>query len=142
MTLHDSEKNRSSTPSPQQSGKSTVKPVVKLPRKLSSVDTYIDSIPTAGRLKFDELRQLVKQTLPQANETISYGILGYKIDEKRARVFISGWKNHVAMYPLPTDPDLRKKLTPYIRGKGTMYFPLDKPLPATLITACVKALAN
>jgi uncharacterized protein YdhG (YjbR/CyaY superfamily) len=93
-------------------------------------------------MKFDELRELAKTVLPNAEEVFSYGIVGYKVDEKRARVFISGWKDHVAMYPIPKQESLRTELSPYIKGKGTLWFPLDKPLPKKLIKKTMQALAE
>ncbi|HRQ86506.1 MAG TPA: hypothetical protein PLY16_00165 [Candidatus Saccharibacteria bacterium] len=75
-----------------------------------------------------------------AQEVLSYGIIGYKIDDKRARVYISGWKDHVAMYPTPNDESLQAELKPYIKGKGTLWFALDKDLPNELIKRTVKAL--
>ena len=93
-----------------------------------------------ARPYFDTLRSIVKSELPDAREVLSYGVVGYKIDDKRARVFISGWKDHVAMYPIPKDELLRAKLSPYIRGKGTLWFRLDTPLDETLIREIVRAL--
>lgn len=106
----------------------------------TSVDEYIQTIPIGARSKFDELRTLVKNKLPNANEVISYGIIGYKVDEKRAKVFISGWKDHVAMYPVPKDKLLQQKLKPYIKGKGTLWFALDKELPSELIIKAIESL--
>jgi uncharacterized protein YdhG (YjbR/CyaY superfamily) len=114
----------------------------KPPTKPTTVDEYIANVPPAARPKFDELRQLVKNELPHAKEVLSYGIIGYKIDEKRARVFISGWKDHVAVYPIPKNNELQAKLTPYIKGKGTLWFNLDKPLPKSLIEKVVQHLAS
>ena len=113
------------------------------PNKASvSVEDYITTVPTIARPGFDKLRNLVRATIPQARELVSYGILGYKIDDKRARVFISGWKDHLALYPIPQDELLRDKLQPYIKGKGTLWFSLDKPLPEELIVASIKALVK
>ncbi len=108
--------------------------------KPTTVDQYIASVPAAARPKFDELRRLVIETIPHAKEVLSYGIVGYKIDDKRARVFISGWKDHVAIYPVPRGIQLQTKLAPYIRGKGTLWFKLDEPLPKSLIKTVAKAL--
>ncbi len=105
-----------------------------------TVEQYIASVPAAARPKFDELRQLVKAEVPQAREVVSYGIIGYKLDDKRARVFVSGWKDHVAIYPVPAGEALHSQLAPYIRGKGTLWFRLDEPLPTPLIQKLVKAL--
>lgn len=109
--------------------------------KTTTVDEYLANVPAAARPKFDELRQIVRDTLPSSKEVLSYGIVGYKIDEKRARVFISGWKDHLAIYPIPKDAGLQKQLAPYIKGKGTLWFPLDAPLPTALIIHVVQELA-
>lgn len=110
--------------------------------KPTTVEEYLDTIPAAARPKFDELRQLVKATLPAAKEVLSYGIIGYKIDDKRARVYISGWKDHLAIYPVPNSKELQEQLAPYQHGKGTLWFKLDEPLPSKLIKATVKALSQ
>lgn len=115
---------------------------VKSRAKPTSVEEYILTIPAHTRPKFHELRQVVKNTLPDADEVLSYGIIGYRIDNKRARVYISGWKDHVAMYPLPKNKELREKLAPFIKGKGTLWFKLDEPLPKLLIKSAVKELAS
>ncbi len=110
--------------------------------KPATVDQYIASIPLVARPKFDELRQLVKDTVPHAKEVLSYGIVGYKIDDKRARVFISGWKDHLAVYPVPASNELQEMLAPYKRGKGTLWFRLDEPLPRSLIKTVVEVLVS
>lgn len=108
--------------------------------KATTVDQYIASIPTVALPKFHELRELVKETIPQANELVSYGILGYKIDDKRARVFISGWKDHLALYPVPKDESLQEEIKKYQKGKGTLWFSLSEPLPKEFISKVVRAL--
>ncbi len=108
-----------------------------------SVDAYIAAIPAAARPRFDELRELVTSELPQAHEVMSYGIVGYKLDpKKRAVVFISGWKDHLGVYPIPKDAQLQKELAPHIKGKGTLWFMLDAPLPRELIRRTVVSLAE
>jgi uncharacterized protein YdhG (YjbR/CyaY superfamily) len=107
---------------------------------LLTVDEYIANVPAAALPSFTTLRKIVKAQAPDAKEVVSYGILGYKVDEKRARVFISGWKDHVAIYPVPKDDKLRDELQPYIKGKGTLWFRIDQPLPEDLIKRSVIAL--
>lgn len=107
--------------------------------KPKTVAEYIAKIPAQARPKFDHLRELVQAELSGAQEVLSYGVIGYKIDNKRARVFISGWKDHLAIYPIPKNPALRAQLAPYIKGKGTLWFPLDEPLPNELIKMTVQA---
>lgn len=113
-----------------------------LPAKPVFVEDYIARMPSAARPHFDELRKIARDVLPVANEVLSYGIIGYKIDEKRARVYISGWKDHVAVYPIPKNPELQTELKTYVRGKGTLWFPLDKPLPKELIQRVILALVS
>ncbi len=110
--------------------------------KPSTVKEYVESVPSFARPKFDELRQIVQKTIPEANEVLSYGIIGYKIDDKRAKVFISGWKDHLAIYPVPKDEKLKSDLVPYIKGKGTLWLGLEDPLPKMLIKAVVKSLVR
>lgn len=113
---------------------------LKSDKKLESVEEYVSKVPPAARSQFNQLRAIVKSMLPQAREVLSYGIIGYKVDDKRARVFISGWKDHVAIYPVPKGQALQNDLKPYIRGKGTLWFKLDEKLPKMLIKKVVKAL--
>lgn len=107
-----------------------------------SVEDYIASIPVAARPKFDELRDLVKKQLPEAHEVMSYGVVGYRTSNTRAKVFISGWKDHIAMYPIPRDEQLRAELAPYAKGKGTLWFGLDTPLPIGIIARAVASLSD
>jgi len=110
--------------------------------KPDTVDAYVASIPAAAQPTFLRLRELVREQLPDAKEVLSYGIVGYKIDDKRARVYISGWKDHVAMYPVPKNERLQSELQPYIKGKGTVWFSLDVPLPVRLIQESVADLTS
>ncbi|WP_408647161.1 hypothetical protein [Tessaracoccus coleopterorum] len=67
--------------------------------------------------------------MPDGVETISYRIIGYRVGG-RVKAFVSGWRDHVAVYPVPGGA-LREELQPYVHGKGTLWFALDTPLPAT-----------
>lgn len=98
-------------------------------------------VPGAAQAHVAELRRLVRAVAPKAEESLSYGVVGYRpVPKKRAHAFISGWKDHVAVYPVPKDEELEAELQPYRRGKGTLWFPLDTPLPADLITRTFQAL--
>lgn len=111
-------------------------------KQLKDVDAYIASVPNNAKKDFNQLRSIVKKVLPNAKEVLSYGIVGYKTDEKRPRVFISGWKDHLAIYPLPKNPSLQKELKPYIKGKGTLWFKLNELLPEELIKRVVSDLVG
>lgn len=108
--------------------------------KPHTVDEYVARVPIAARPQFDKLRSIVKSQLPDAEEVLSYGIVGYKIDAKRARVYISGWSDHVAMYPIPKNKALQDELKSYTKGKGTLWFSIDATLPKKLIEKTVRAL--
>ena len=106
------------------------------------MEAYIANVPEAARPNFDALRAYVKELLPDADEVLSYGIIGYKTDKKRAKMFISGFKDHVGIYPVPKDDTLAADLKPYVRGKGTIWFPLDAPLPMDLVRRIVEGLTK
>ena len=110
--------------------------------KPTTVDEYIAQVPDAAREKFDDLRALVRGQLPEAEETLSCGIVGYRTGKGRARVYISGFKDHVAIYPVPSDESLREELRAHIHGKGSIWFALDEPLPTGLIRRTVAALVE
>lgn len=109
--------------------------------KVRTPEEYIAAVPEAARAQFDALRRIARDELPDALEVVSYGILGYRTEPKRrARVYISGWKDHVALYPVPHDEALKEELAPYVRGKGTVWFSLHEPLPEDLIRRTICAL--
>lgn len=110
--------------------------------KPTTVAEYLARVPAASREQLDRLRALASEELPEAHEVLSYGIIGYRLDAKRARVYVSGWKDHVAVYPVPDDPDLAAELAPFVRGKGTLWFALGRPLPDDLLRRTVRALAG
>lgn len=110
--------------------------------KNDPVGNYVKSVPPEAQPLFNELRALVKAELPNAAEVISYGLIGYKIDDKRPRVFIGGWKDHLALYPVPHDEVLEAEVAPYRKGKGTLWFLPGKPLPKPLIKRVIAALVK
>ena len=85
-----------------------------------------------------ELRAIVKKMAPDAEEGISYGIPVFKLNGKMF-VYIAGFKNHTSLYPAPRGNDaFKEELANYKGGKGTVQFPLDKPLPVGLIKRIIK----
>ena len=113
--------------------------------KLITVDDYLAQCPPQALTALNQLRQLIKDMAPEAAEVISYGILGYKLPSHgRAFVYTSGYAKHVSVYPIPHPiPDkLTKELEPYVAGKGTLRFDLNKPLPIDLVSRVVTELYN
>ncbi|MDO4243596.1 MAG: DUF1801 domain-containing protein [Actinomyces sp.] len=109
---------------------------------LRCVADYLASVPLAARPGLDALRDLVRHVAPHAEEVVSYGIIGYRMPggSRAAKVFVWGWTDHVALYPLPADENLRAELAPWARGKGTLWFGLDTELPTALLKRAVASL--
>lgn len=86
-----------------------------------------------------ELRALVKVTAPRVTERISYGIPTFDLNGKYL-VYMAAFKEHVSIYPVTggSARELKKELAPYRAGKGTLRFPLDRPLPKGLIRKFIR----
>jgi uncharacterized protein YdhG (YjbR/CyaY superfamily) len=84
-----------------------------------------------------EVRSVIRETVSEAVETIKYGMPAYVL--KKNLVFFAGYKNHIGFYPAPVnDPAFEKALAGYITGRGSVQFPLSKPMPLALIKRLVK----
>ncbi len=105
---------------------------------ITSMDEYIATFPDDMQKILQELRSTIKSAAPEAEEKISYGMPTFMLNGKYL-IYFAGWKNHISVYPVPTGSDeFNRKIAPYIAGKGTLKFPLDKPLPLDLVTEMVK----
>ena len=106
--------------------------------EINTIDAYIKTFPADVQSILEKIRQTIRKEIAKADETISYKIPTFKLNGRNL-VYFSAWKNHVAIYPIPSgDAAFRKKIAPHIAGKGTLRFPLDKPLPLPLIREIVK----
>ncbi len=104
----------------------------------NSVDEYIATFPEEVQEKLEEVRATIKAAVPEAREKISYQIGAFELNGKNLIGF-AGWKNHVSIYPIPSGTEsFNKEISQYTAGKGTLKFPLDKPLPLKLIRKIVK----
>ena len=102
-----------------------------------NVDEYIDSFPPDVQKILKKIRSTIKKAAPKAEERISYGIAGYF--QNGTLIFFAGFKNHVSVYPAPrAEREFKKELSAYKGGKGTVQFPLDRPVPYDLITRIVR----
>jgi uncharacterized protein YdhG (YjbR/CyaY superfamily) len=107
-------------------------------KKPAGIDEYIARFPLPTQTALEQVRAIIKNTAPDAGETISYAIPTFTIN-KRYLVYFAGYKNHVSLYPAPTgNAAFEKEIKPYRSGKGTVQFQLDKPLPIDLITKIVR----
>ena len=106
--------------------------------KSNSIDEYIDTFPEDVQTVLKQVRKTIKAAAPQAGEKISYGIPTFTLNGKYL-IYFAGWKHHISIYPIPTaDDSFNQEIAPYVAGKGTLKFPVDKPIPLKLKTKIVK----
>jgi uncharacterized protein YdhG (YjbR/CyaY superfamily) len=104
---------------------------------MNDVDAYIAAQPKNVRSKLKELRRTIKSAAPEAQELISYKIPAYKYHGRL--VYFAAFKDHISLYPRSSGTAaIKKELSQYAGGVGTIQFPLDKPLPLNLIRKFVK----
>ncbi len=109
--------------------------------KPRDIDRYIADFPKDTRKLLEQIRTTIRRAAPEAEETISYGIPAFKLNG--VLVFFAGWKNHISFYPTSSGIEAFKKdLSVFKISKGTVQFPLDKPLPTGLITKIVRFKVN
>ncbi len=107
-------------------------------KKPVSIDEYIAGFPKETQKVLEQVRAIIKNTAPDTEETISYAIPTFTMNKKYL-IYFAGYKNHISLYPAPTgNASFEKEIKPYRSGKGTVQFPLDKPLPIDLIKRIVK----
>jgi len=104
------------------------------------VRAYIAALPPASRKAAREIRALVRRTVPEAVEHFSYGIPGFRY-RNQPLVWYAGWKEHVSIYPFSAAFAAGHgiRLDAYQTSKGTVRFPLAKPLPVALIKRLIRA---
>lgn len=106
--------------------------------KFETVDDYISAQPEKTREVLNKLRKTIKGLAPEAEESMSYGMPGYKL-KKKPLIYFAGWKDHIGIYPTPGGMDaFETELKPYRTGKGTAQFPLKDPLPYELIEKIIE----
>ena len=107
----------------------------------ADIDAYIASAAPEAQPVLQQIRSIIRSTIPGASETISYGMPAFKID--RVFVYFAAFKNHIGLYPpVKGDAVLEKALQPYRGEKGNLRFPLHEPMPYDLIERVVKQLAS
>ena len=105
--------------------------------KFETMDRYIESFPENVQSVLEKLRATVQEAAPEAVESISYDMPTFKLNGERL-VYFSAWKNHVGLYSIPEGNEaFRKELSPYAGEKGSLRFPLDKPIPYDLVKKIV-----
>ena len=108
------------------------------PKKgFKTIDEYIATFPKNVQSILQELRQVIGDCAPEAEEAISYQIPTFKLNGNL--VHFAAFKNHIGFYPTPsTITRFKRELSHYEVSKGTVRFPINEPIPFDLIRKIVK----
>jgi uncharacterized protein YdhG (YjbR/CyaY superfamily) len=107
-----------------------------------TIDEYIAGFPPGVQELLQNVRATIKKAAPKAEETISYKMPTFTLNGKYL-IYFAGYKKHISVYPAPIgNPEFAEEIAPYESGRGTLKFPLDKPIPFKLITRIVKFRAK
>jgi uncharacterized protein YdhG (YjbR/CyaY superfamily) len=102
-----------------------------------TVDEYIQTLPEDIQVVLEKIRQTIKKTAPEAIEGISYQMPAFKLNGKPL-VYFAAFKSHIGFYPVPSGIEsFKKELADYKYSKGSVQFPLDKPIPYDLVEKIV-----
>lgn len=102
-----------------------------------TIDEYIANSPKEVQAILNKIRTTIRKVAPKATETINYGIPTFQLNGNL--VHFAAFKNHIGFYPTPSGIEkFKKELSVYEGAKGSVKFPLDKPIPYKLISEIVK----
>ena len=102
-----------------------------------TIDEYIKDFSEDVQEKLEALRATIRKAAPDAEEIISYGMPTFYL--KGNLVHFAAFKNHIGFYPAPAGIEaFNEELSPYKTSKGAAQFPIDKPLPLSLVSKIVK----
>jgi len=103
-----------------------------------NIDEYIAGFPNEVQKILQKIRMTIRKAAPGVDEKISYQMPAFTLNG-RGLISFAAWKKHVALYPAPRGSEqFKDELSKYEGGKGTVRFPLDKPIPFGLIDRIVK----
>jgi uncharacterized protein YdhG (YjbR/CyaY superfamily) len=105
---------------------------------VASVEEYIAEFPPETQKILQAVRAVIRSAAPEATETISYAIPTFDLNGRHL-VHFAGFTKHIGFYPgaVTVGEAFAEELEPYKRGKGSVQFPLDRPMPTDLIRRMV-----
>jgi len=105
--------------------------------KFKTVEEYFSALPPGIKTKLEEIRKTIAKTAPGAEEVISYNMPAFKLNGML--VWYAAFKEHIGFYPRPSGIEVfKKELSAYKMAKGSVQFPIDEPLPLSLVKKIVK----
>ncbi|MBN1195446.1 MAG: DUF1801 domain-containing protein [Methanomicrobiaceae archaeon] len=106
-------------------------------RKFKDINEYIESFPPDVRNILEQLRNIIRENAPEAEEAIRYGMPTFRL--KGNLVHFAAFAHHIGFYPAPSGiAAFAKDITPYKHAKGSIQFPLDKQIPYDLVKKIVR----
>lgn len=109
-------------------------------KPITTIDEYIATFPADVQTVLENVRQAIHKAAPEATETMSYGMPTFDLNGKHL-VFFAGWKHHISVYPIPAgDAAFQQELARYKLAKGTIQFPLNRPIPYDFVDQIVTFL--
>ena len=102
----------------------------------NNIDAYIAGFPEETQKRLQQIRTVIKQAAPDAEETIKYALPTFVLHGNL--VHFGAFKNHIGFYPVPSGIEaFKKELAAYKQAKGSVQFPFNQPLPLELISKIV-----
>ena len=106
-------------------------------KEITTIDEYIASFPKEIQEILESIRKTIRSSAPNVIETISYQMPTFRLNG--ILVHFAAYKNHIGFYPTPSGiVEFSKKLSNYEYSKGSIKFPLNKPIPLDLIQEIVE----
>jgi uncharacterized protein YdhG (YjbR/CyaY superfamily) len=110
--------------------------------KPKSIDEYISRFPIETQIILGEIRVAINKAVPNALETISYGMPAFKFN-KKILVYFAAYPNHIGLYATPQGHEaFIAELSKYKQGKGSVQFPIGEPMPLDLISRIARFRAE
>ena len=107
-------------------------------KQFETIDDYIKTFPTDVQSILEKMRQTIRKAAPEAIEAVSYQMPTFKLNGKNL-VHFAAFKSHIGFYPIPSGIEaFRRELSQYKQGKGSVQFPVDKPIPYDLVEKIVR----
>ncbi|MBI5142847.1 MAG: DUF1801 domain-containing protein [Nitrospirae bacterium] len=111
-------------------------------KKSKEVDEYISNLPPGTRKALEELRLCIWHAAPNVSELMNYKIPAFALvkgGKRDQQIMIAGFSKHIGFYPSPSVIEaFSDRLAEYKFAKGSIQFPLDKPIPKELVIEMVK----
>lgn len=104
--------------------------------EFTTIDEYIKTFPPDIQDILQKMRRIIQEAVPEATEAIRYGMPTFKL--KSNLVHFAAFKNHIGFYPTPSGIEaFKKEISQYKWAKGSIQFPLNKPIPFDLVKRIV-----